>query len=79
MASLMSENPTMSQSMPPNFPPLRQSGALPSKKVRTRYWVILSLLILAALASATAFWPWTTRCRWAARASGGSPSCAPRR
>ncbi len=49
MASLMSENPTMSQSMPPNFPPLRQSGALPSKKVRTRYWVILSLLILAAL------------------------------
>ena len=57
MANLMSEK--TSTMVPAGLGnPLRHSKALPSRKVATRYWVIMGLLILASLGFAYGFMAW---------------------
>jgi len=58
MADLMIEK---TASPAPSFSgpvPLRHSGALPNRQVRTRYWVILGILAVAALGFAYGFLAW---------------------
>ena len=52
MADLMTKNPLSAPVLP------RRSGALPSRKVATRYWVVLGILVLASLGFAYGFLAW---------------------